>query len=686
MGAVIGIDLGTTNSCAAIVRDGRPRVISDTGGAVTIPSIVAIDEKGNRLVGQAAKRQTMINPKNTIYGAKRLIGRHYHSKILDSIQQHFTYEMSEGDNDDVLIKLAGEVYGLDEVSALILDKIRNIAQDILEEEVTAAVVTVPAYFSDRQRQAVKDAGKIAELEVLRIINEPTAAALAYGWQKHLQEQVVIYDLGGGTFDLSILEVRDNVYEVKATGGDTFLGGVDFDNRLIDHIMTEFQKTSGVDLSGDAISLQRVRDAAERAKIDLSTKTDARLLIPFIAMSDNGPVNLDITVTREQFNNMVSDLTDRTLMIVDEVFKDAHLGKDQINDVLLVGGMTRMPYVQQRVEEYFGKPPSKNVHPDEAVAIGAAIMAYSLTESADYKITLIDVLPMSIGVALAKNRFHRIFARNASIPNATSIVFTTSKDNQTQLKLKIFQGENDNASNNELLGEFLFSGIRPAPKGEARIEVILRLSPEGILKVEAQDPDTKQWVETTIKVTSGITQKTHKTSLIEHHEPLPQKAKEPAKKFKEPTQPSFLGKPSPPSRPAVKDPTPPPKPRAPTPPPAPPSPPPARPQAKKAPTPPATPAATSTPTASPPQEPPAVQAIAGVQTKTTQGGRIVMRRDPITGQILKDEASAEGAQDKSKQQFKRYTAPPKPPSTGEKASSFFKNLIEKISDKFKSLKK
>jgi len=490
MGVTIGIDLGTTNSCAAIVVDGKARIISDTGGGFTIPSMVAVDEKGNRLVGQSAKRQSLVNPLNTIYGAKRLIGRRYQSKVMDDVKKHFTYDMSQGDNDDVLIRMAGEVYGLDEVSALILDKVRNTAQDILEEEVTSAVVTVPAYFSDRQRQAVKDAGKISELEVLRIINEPTAAALAYGWGKHLQQRVAVYDLGGGTFDLSLLEVRDNVYEVKATGGDTFLGGVDFDNRLMDHIMNTFQKDSGVDLSDDALALQRVKDACERAKIDLSTKQDARINIPFIAMGDDGPVNLDITVTRDQFNSMVEDLVDSTLDTCKFVLEDAAWTTDDVQEVLLVGGQTRMPFVQEKVGEFFDKQPSKGVHPDEAVAIGAALMAYSLTEVSEYKITLIDVLPMSIGVALAKDRFHKIFPRNTSIPNATSMVFTTSKDNQKQLKLKICQGENDKGSENELLGEFVFTGISPAPKGQARLEVILKLSPEGMLTVEAKRKRTK----------------------------------------------------------------------------------------------------------------------------------------------------------------------------------------------------
>jgi len=646
MGITIGIDLGTTNSCAAIVQNGKPRVISDTGGGFTIPSMVAVDDKGNRLVGQPAKRQSLVNPVNTVYGAKRLIGRRFQSKIMDVVKKHFTYNMSHGDNDDVLIKMAGEVYGLDEVSALVLDKVRNTAQDILEEEVTGAVVTVPAYFSDRQRQAVKDAGKIAEMEILRIINEPTAAALAYGWGKHLQQRVAVYDLGGGTFDVSLLEVRDNIYEVKATGGDTFLGGVDFDNRLMDFVMGSFLEDTGIDLMEDPISLQRIKDACERAKIDLSTKKDVRINIPFIAMGDDGPVNLDITITREKMDSMVEDLVNSTLDTCKRVLSDAKWSPDDIQEVLLVGGQTRMPFVQEKVGEFFGKPPSKGVHPDEAVAIGAAIMAYSLTEGADYSITLIDVLPMSIGVALAKDRFHEIFPRNATIPNATSMVFTTSKDNQNQLKLKIFQGESDKASVNELLGEFVFSGIAPAPKGQARLEVILKLSPEGMLTVEAQDPDSKKWIETRISVTSGITQKTHKTDLIEKKHP-PQKEKA------EPTPP--------PKKPAAQE--------APKPPPARavPKPPPAKPAAAKQPTPaPKPPSQAPTPPEKTP--PPGL----GMKTKTTADGRTLIRRDPVTGNIIRGAPEEQ----EPKKEFKRHRPPPKPPSLGERISSWFKELFGK----------
>lgn len=679
MGAVIGIDLGTTNSCAAIVRDGKPVVISDTGGSFTIPSVVAIDEKGNRLVGQAAKRQALINPFNTIYGAKRLIGRKFHSKTMETVRRHFTYEMAPGDQDDVLIKLGGEVYGLDEVSALILDKVRNTAQDRLEEEITSAVVTVPAYFNDRQRQAVKDAGVIAQLDVLRIINEPTAAALAYGWGKHMHELVAVYDLGGGTFDISILEVRDNVYEVKATGGDNFLGGVDFDNRLLDYILKEFEKSTGLNLAGDAVAIQRVRDAAERAKIDLSTKTEARVLIPYITVTDNGPVNLDITIKREVFENLVTDLADRTLELVASVLKDAGLTKDRIQEVLLVGGQTRMPYIQKRVEDFFGKPPSKNVHPDEAVAIGAAIMAYSLTEAADYKITLIDVLPMSIGVALAKNRYHRIFPKNSTIPNASSIVFTTSKDNQDKLKLKIYQGENEIASDNELLGEFVFSGLRPAPKGEVHLEVILKLSPEGIMTVEAQDPDTRQKVETTITVTSGITQKTHKTKLIEPSKPAAAKKEE--KKEEEKKKEI-----TPPPRRTFSSPTPPPSFQ-------PPSPPPARPSEPKPSAPPRNVPLPPPPSPPPPVEggfsavkektpPPTVRevepwaAVKGVQTKVTSSGKVVVRRDPVTGRIIKEDEVTSQQEEVQKQSFKRYKPPPKPPTVGEKISAFFKKIFKR----------
>ena len=687
MGATIGIDLGTTNSCAAIVKEGKPRVITDTGGGFTIPSVVAMDEKGNRLVGQSAKRQSLINPVNTIYGAKRLIGRRYSSRIMDNVRNYFTYDMAQGDNEDVLIKMSGEVYGLDEVSALIIDKVRNTAQDIIQEEITRAVVTVPAYFNDRQRQAVKDAGKIAEIEVLRIINEPTAAALAYGWGKQLQEKVAVYDLGGGTFDISLLEVRSNVYEVRATGGDTFLGGVDFDNRLMDYVSKRFYEETNIDLSKDTISLQRIKDASERAKIDLSTKQDVRINIPFIAMGANGPVNIDMIVTREQLESLVEDLVVRTLETCKQVLADSGWSQQDVQEVLLVGGQTRMPFVQEKVEEFFGRTPSKGVHPDEAVAIGAAIMAYSLTEGSDYKITLIDVIPMSIGVMLAQGRFHKIFPRNTTIPNATSMVFTTSKDQQTQLKLKIFQGENEKASENELLGEFVFSGIPPAPKGNARIEVILKLTPEGMLTVEAQDPETRKWIETSIAVSSGISQKTHHTKLIEKKAPPIQKKE--TKSFASTTSPPrppparMIPKPPPAKKVSkTEEPvTPPPEPvmekagpKEKTPPPF----------HEKTPPPQKIPVSEKTP---PPERTPSPldktppPGMAGVQTVTTRTGRVVMRRDPITGQIIKN-PPVEGSTastpppEQPKREFKRYHPPPPPPGLGEKISGWFKGLLGK----------
>lgn len=535
MGVIIGIDLGTTNSCAAIVdENGKPKVVSDTGGSFTIPSVVAINDKGDRLVGQQAKRQALINPLNTVWGAKRLIGRDYQSKTMQKIKDHFTYELVEGDNSDVLIKLRDEVYGLDEISALLLDNIRNTAQDRLEQEVVGAVVTVPAYFNDRQRQAVKDAGKIAMINVERIINEPTAAALAYGYGKQLDERIAVYDLGGGTFDVSILEVRDNVYEVKATGGDNLLGGNDIDERIMDTLMVRFEEKTGVDLSMEPIAIQRIKDASERAKIDLSAKNEVRINIPYIAVTDDGPVNFDETITRKEIEEITEDLISRTLEVCGNVLKDGGFTIDDINEVLLVGGQTRMPYVQEAVEKYFGQAPSKQVHPDEAVAIGAAIMAHSLSEKSDFQIVLLDVLPMSIGVGLSKNRFHKIFPRNTTIPNEKSTVFTTSKDNQESLKLKFYQGDSDDLTNNELLGEFKFSGIKPAPKGQAKIEVIMRISPEGIMKLEARDSETKARHETTLSVSSGITQKTTKKNLIIPQAPRKRSETTPATGVKVPT--------------------------------------------------------------------------------------------------------------------------------------------------------
>lgn len=567
-GAVVGIDLGTTYSVCAIVENGRPRVISDTGGSYTIPSIVAVDDKGNRLVGQSAKRQSMTNPINTVYGSKRLVGRDIHSPIIDQIQDHFRYRITEGDSEDPLIKMRNDDFALEEIQAMILDHIRNTAQDMLGREITKAVVTVPAYFNDRQRQAVRDAGKIAQLEVLRIINEPTAAALAYGYGKGLKQLTAIFDLGGGTFDVSVLEVRDNVFEVKGTGGDTFLGGVDFDNKLVDLVVSRFNQEHGVDLAKDPMSHQRVKDACEQAKIDLSTLPEARINIPYIAVGPEGPLNLNTTIKREEFEDAIRPLVQKTLDTCAKVLSEAGLTKDSIEAVLLVGGSTRVPMVARMVAEFFGKQPSKQVHPDEAVALGAAIMADSIV-SRDSDIKLLDVLPINLGIALPNGKALTLFDRNTPVPNQKAKVFTTSTDNQDSLRISLVQGDSENVSECERIGDFVFRGIHPAPKGKARVEVIFNLDSEGILAVDARDPDTGIEQSGMLKVSSTL-QKTFKQDLIAPKKPVPKKEAQQVigqtvtreKKLQAATAPPKPA--APPPQPQQKPP-PKPAPRAPTPP-------------------------------------------------------------------------------------------------------------------------
>ena len=515
---VIGIDLGTTNSCAAIVENGRPRVISDTGGSYLIPSVVAIDNKGNRLVGQPAKRQILINPKNTIYASKRLIGRPFFSPEVSRAKEYIKYQVLPSDEQEIVIKLRDELYGLSEVSALILDHIRNISQERIGKEIDKAVVTVPAYFNDRQRQAVKKAGEIAQLEVIRIINEPTAAAIAYGFGKGLRQKIAVYDLGGGTFDISILEVRNNIFEVKATGGDTFLGGVDFDNRLVEWVFYHFEKQYGIDLSKDPIAHQRIQDACEQAKIELSSRPQARINIPYITMGSEGPLNIDLTIKREEFEKLIEDLVDSTLKSCEKVLDDCKLRVEDIDAVILVGGSTRVPLVARKVAEFFKKSPSKAVHPDEAVAIGAAILADSLAGSKSQEIMLLDVLPITIGIKLGGDKVLRIFERNSPVPNQKKKIFTTSKDNQTSLQLKIVQGDSTKASECVPIGDFKFSGLKPAPKGKSRVEVTFTISPEGVLSLTARDPDTGVEQKSTIKVESSQTKVFHQ-KLVEPKKPV-----------------------------------------------------------------------------------------------------------------------------------------------------------------------
>ena len=498
---IIGIDLGTTNCCAAIVEGSAVKLIPYKGGEFIIPSIFAIDDKGNELIGHEAKRQWQLNPRNTVYAAKRLVGRSYSSDVVELMKQTVAYELKPGERTDVVLDVGHKNFRLAEISAKILNKIRVVAQDYLGEKVTRAVVTVPAYFTDRQRQAVKDAGKLIQLEVVRIINEPTAAALAYGIGKDLHETVVIYDLGGGTFDVSIIEIRDRVFEVKATGGDIFLGGLDFDQAMIQYVLRDFAEKHGIDLSTDPVAMQRIKDLAERVKIDLSSREQAPFSVPFVTMTAQGqPLNIDFVFTRQLLEEITSGLIDRTVGILSRVMDDAGLDPKKVDELLLVGGQTRMPAVQKRLTEIFGKTPSKGVHPDEAVAIGAALYANSLEDNSNLRLQLLDVIPMAIGLEKAGGTFHTVFPRNAPIPNAKAVEATTSYDGQTEVAMRIFQGDNPDVAHNELLGDFLFSGLKAGPAGKARLEITFDVNIEGILTMSARDVDTGKQMKTTVRVT------------------------------------------------------------------------------------------------------------------------------------------------------------------------------------------
>ncbi|MFO0580956.1 MAG: Hsp70 family protein [Anaeromyxobacter sp.] len=498
---IIGIDLGTTNSCCAVAEgDGQVKLIPYKGGDFTIPSIFAIDDKGNELIGHEAKRQWQLNPRNTLYATKRLIGRAPKDEIVEHVQKTVQYRVHPGTENDVELDCHGRAFHVPEISSRILNKIRDVASQHLGFAVERAVVTVPAYFNDRQRQAVKEAGRLVGLEVVRIINEPTAASLAYGIGRKLDERVLVYDLGGGTFDVSIIEIRDRVFEVKATGGDIFLGGIDFDAAMIQHVLEDFRKKHGIDLSGDPVAMQRIKDLAERTKIDLSGRTEAPFSIPFITMTPQGqPLNMDVKFDRKLLEGLTNHLVERTLKIMGAVMVDAGVTAKDIDEVMLVGGQTRMPIIQERLTKYFGKPPSKGVHPDEAVAIGAALYAWSLQENSDLKLQLLDVIPMAIGIEQAGGGMHVVFPRNAPIPNAKAIEGTNSIDGQDALVLRIFQGDSPHTAQNELLGEFTFSGVRPSRAGTVRLEILFEVNVEGILTMSARDLDTGRQMKTTVKV-------------------------------------------------------------------------------------------------------------------------------------------------------------------------------------------
>ncbi len=504
MGKAIGIDLGTTNSVVAVVTGGEPVVIPNQEGSRTTPSVVAITEKGERLVGQIAKRQSITNPENTIFSIKRLMGRKYNSKEVEHAKKRLPYKIIEAPNQDAHVEIRGKRYSPPEISAMILQKLKQAAEDYLGEPVTEAVITVPAYFDDSQRQATKDAGKIAGLNVLRIINEPTAAALAYGLDKKKEEKVAVYDLGGGTFDISILEIGEGVIEVKSTNGDTFLGGDDFDLRIIDWMIDEFKKEQGIDLKNDKMALQRLKEGAERAKIELSTAMETEINLPFITADATGPKHLLMKLSRAKLEQLTDDLLTKTINPCKTAMSDAGLSENVIDEVLLVGGQTRMPKVQSVVQNYFSKEPNKTVNPDEVVAVGAAIQAAVL--KGDVKeVLLLDVTPLSLGIETLGGIFTKIIERNTTIPTKKSQVFSTASDNQTAVTIKIHQGEREMASDNKLLGVFELIGIPPAPRGIPQVEVSFDIDANGILHVSAKDLGTGKEQSIRITASSGLSE-------------------------------------------------------------------------------------------------------------------------------------------------------------------------------------
>jgi molecular chaperone DnaK len=519
MERIIGIDLGTTNSCVAVVDGGVPKVISNKGGYKTTPSIVAISESGRRLVGQMAKRQAITNARHTVYAAKRLIGRKWGSPAVMHCLETCPYEIIQGPHDDARIMLRDKDYSLPEISSIILQEMKLVAEQDLDEELTKAVVTVPAYFNDNQRQATKDAGRIAGLDIVRIINEPTAAALAYGFGKDIDATVAVYDLGGGTFDISILEIRTGVFDVLSTAGDTFLGGEDFDARIIEHLAYEFAREHRVDLRKDEMSLQRLKDAAERAKIELSTMKETKVGLPFIYTKESGEaLHLQTTITKTQFEELVADLVHRSVKICQATLQEAGLDVEDIDDVILVGGMTRMPKIQEAVAEFFKREPSKAVHPDEAVALGAAIQGSALSDNRQ-DVLLLDVTPHSLGIMVHGGGFERLIEANTTIPTAHAHTFTTVRDNQTAVKIIVFQGEDDMAAENELLGEFVMKGLRPAPAGEVEVQVEFNISADGIVSVKALDLETGKEHSITVTATSGLTEGEIKDMIDENQDYL-----------------------------------------------------------------------------------------------------------------------------------------------------------------------
>ncbi|HLL03987.1 MAG TPA: TIGR02266 family protein [Myxococcaceae bacterium] len=486
-GPIIGIDLGTTNSCSAYVRTGKPEVMRSREGHNTVPSILALNTRGKLVVGHPAKGQMLTNPRQTVYGAKRLVGRAYDSPIVQHIKDRFAYEIAPGESGEAAVQLGNRIYSLQQISALILREVRELAQNHIGQPVSRAVITVPAYYNDLQRQAVRDAGRLAGLYVERILNEPTAAALAYGYGRKLNQRILVYDLGGGTFDASVMELHDSVYEVISTGGDTFLGGIDFDNAIVEHLLEEFQKKTGKVFQGDRVAMQRIHDAAERAKCALSERQDMRIHVAFVTMIENKPYDLDVTLTRQKLIELTEKLVDRTIEVCDEVLKAKGLTVKDVQEVVLVGGQSRFPLVHEKITKFFGKVPTKNIHPDEAVALGASLMAHSLGQAEG--VTLIDVLPMAIGVGLPGGRFKAVLERNAPLPSTKTYTLSTSRDNQTEIELSIFQGDSDRVGENEYLGTLKMNGLPKRARGQVQVTISFEVNSESLLKVKAKDEAT-----------------------------------------------------------------------------------------------------------------------------------------------------------------------------------------------------
>jgi molecular chaperone DnaK len=513
MEKVIGIDLGTTNSCVAIVENGTPVVIPNRGGYKTTPSMVAVTEAGKRLVGHIAKRQAITNAENTVYAAKRLIGRKWNSPQVKNAVATSSYRIVEGPHNDVRIVLRDKEFSVPEISAMVLQEMKVIAEDYLGETVSKAVVTVPAYFNDNQRQATKDAGEIAGLDVIRIINEPTAAALSYGFGRNIEKTVAVYDFGGGTFDISILEIGSHgVFKVIATAGDTFLGGEDIDARIIDWLVSGFKEEHNIDLRQDRMALQRLKDAAEKAKCELSSVRETEVNLPFIISSGrNEALHLQRTLTRATLEELSDDLIERTVDICRQTLEDAKLGKDEIEEVVLVGGMTRMPKIQAAVQAFFEKEPNKGVHPDEVVALGAAIQGAALVDD-KHEMVLLDVTPHALGIMTFGSYFEELIPQNTTVPTHRTKIFTTSRDNQTAVKILVMQGESQRAEENELLGEFILTGLRRAPKGQVEIEVTFEINADGIVSVRAKDLETGLEQSIQVTATSGLTREEIKSMM------------------------------------------------------------------------------------------------------------------------------------------------------------------------------